>query len=265
MRSGFPLLVTLMLIVPVYGVVPIPYVQEDQIELDGQLADWSELLGPPLLSAPDFLLVGQQGLHQKALYVEYDPDNLDFHLWLGWSRQGRIFVAAEFSDDLIRDDFSALFKLSDGLSVYVKPDHRFVHEQGYVVRPGLANILLPKPYSSPDFVWTTVEPFGGSGRVDQDPPGSQRDPLSVPDSRWSVEFFVTVFDELSAEGPDESVVAELTAGDLVNLSLFVHDVDVPENLQALFYLSDTVVLLLSLDETAVRQQRWGEIKATVSE
>lgn len=59
---------------PAYGVVPIPCVSEDEIQLD----DWSEVLGPPLLTASDFHIWQGAPMHEKSLYVDFDPDKSGF-------------------------------------------------------------------------------------------------------------------------------------------------------------------------------------------
>ena len=243
MPYGFPLLVTLMLIVPAFGVVPIPYVSEDHIQLDGELDDWSELLGPPLLRASDFSLWQGAPMHEKPLYVDFDPDNLDFRIWMGWSQPGRIFVAAEFQDDLVRDDPTAIFVQTDGLVISVTPDGR-EEVQNYAVRP---RWIVPFPYSGRSPNWSTEAPFALAAWAELTP------------TSWAFEVFVTCFDVLA--DPDDSVVSDLVAGDEINLTLSVQEWDAHDTRSAWFNLVPSRAVLLSPGDTAVHQQTWGEVKA----
>ena len=260
MRYHLMLLMALTLVIPAYGVVPIPYVSEDQIELDGELDDWSALLGPPLLTASDFhIWQPQKGdLLHKPLYVDFDPENLDFRIWLGWNTPGRVFVAAEFTDNTIRDEGGSLFTRADGLVVAVTPDSReWAHS--YAVRPA-GNLIMPFPVIG-DFAarWSAYAPFAHAVRAEQ------------TDNSWGIELFFSCFDvirpsESGDSAADESVITDLVAGDEVDLILRVTDWDADDRRSATFNLtpedaSPVRALLLSPGDTAVRQQTWGRVKA----
>ena len=232
----------------------VPYVSADRIELDGQTVEWSEL-GPPLLTPVDFHIPEpRQGIfgnpntfrEHVPLYSEYDPDNLDFRIWMGWDQPGRIFVAAEFQDDFVRDDPTPLFVRSDGIALSVTPQDREGDRQYYAVRPSW---IKPMPYVGNDEVWSTLAPFSLGAWSDTTP------------TSWAVEFFVTVFDVMA--GPDDSIITELAAGDQINLTLSVRDWDV-DDVQRTNFVQDASpvrIRLLSPEATAVRQQTWGQIKA----
>lgn len=258
MRYCLTLFTALTLVIPAYGVVPIPYVSEGEIQLDGQLDDWSEVLGPPLLTASDFHLWQGAPMHEKPLYVDFDPANLDFRIWLGWRTPGRVFVAAEFTDDIIRDDGSPLFHGADGLVIAVTPDSR-ERAHSYAVRPA-GYIVQPFPDVGNNAArWSVNDPFAHAVRAEQTP------------TSWGVEFFISCFDVLQPSdsgdsAADESVVTDLAAGDEVDLTLSVTDWDADERRSAWFYLapedaSSVRAVLLSPGDTAVRQQTWGEVKA----
>ena len=173
-------------------------------------------------------------------------------------------MAAEFSDDLVRDDILPLFYQIDGLGVSVALD-RFTNRRSFVARPGWPSIVLPSPNVGP-VPWDAKDPFVLAGRTtDWTVPPSRENPLFAHDSGWSVEFFITVFEELSEDGPGESVAAELGAGDTVKMWLWVNDVDVPDNLSAQFYMFDIDAVLLGPGETAVEATSWARIKATLTE
>ena len=225
----------------------IPHVAADQIRLDGELTDWSETLGLPVVTAAEFHLWQGDQWHPKPLYTEFTPQNLDFRIWIGWSPPGQIFMAADFQDDLIRDERSAIFVQSDGLAVSVTPQGRKALVQYYAVRP---KWIKPFPYVGNDELWSSEAPFALGAWADRTP------------TTWAVEFFVTVFDVMI--GPDDHAVSELAAGDEIDLTLSVIDWDADDERNASFNLSSdhTVrAVLLSPGETAVRQQTWGETKA----
>ena len=254
MRYRLPLFVALTLVIPAYGVVPIPYVSENEIQLDGQLDDWSEVLGPPLLTASDFHIWQGDPMHEKPLYVDFDPENLDFRIWMGWSTPGRVFVAAEFTDDLVRNDGRAIYVQTDGMAISVTPDGR-EEVQRYSIRAGDdRKIIFPYPYFDNESVWSSEDPFALASKTD------------TPTS-WTVEFFISCFDALG-EGPDDSAVSDLAAGDEIDLTLSVVDWDAHDSQNAWFYLAPEDLdapavraLLLSPGDTAVRQQTWGGVKA----
>ena len=212
MRYRLPLFAALTLVIPAYGVVPIPYVSEDEIQLDGQLDDWSEVLGPPLLTASDFHIWQGAPMHEKPLYVDFDPDNLDFRIWMGWSMPGRVFVAAEFTDDLVRDDGRAIFVQTDGMAISVTPAGREEIQSYSVWAMSIHWVMLPLPYPGSTALWSLDDPFGHAARANPTP------------ASWAVEFFISCFDAL-ADGPDESVVADLAAGDEIDLNISVMDWD----------------------------------------
>ena len=260
MRYHLRVLLALTLALPAYGVVPIPYVSEDQIELDGQLDDWYEVLGPPSLTASDFLI--QPG--HAPLYSEFDPENLDFRIWLGWSPPGRVFAAAEFADDVIRDDGGSLFYQADGLVIAVTPDSRreemFPHL--YAVRPA-GNLIMPTPVAGNNAArWSARDPFARGIRTGQ------------TDTSWGIEFFFSCFDVLQPSGhdnaADESIITNLATGDEINLVIRVTDWDADDRKSVTFSLSPegdvnpVRALLLSPGDTAVRQQTWGGVKASLN-
>ena len=260
MRYRLPLFAALTLAIPAYGVIPIPYVSEEKIELDGQLDDWSALLGPPLLTASDFhIWQPQKGdLFHKPLYVDFDPENLDFRIWLAWSTPGRVFAAAEFTDNIIRDEGGPLFTQADGLVIAVTPDSR-ERAHSYAIRPA-GNLIMPFPVTGDIAArWSVWDPFAHAVRADPTP------------TSWGVEFFISCFDVLlpSEEGDNagaaESVITDLAAGDEVDLVLTVTDWDADDRRSASFNLMPEYgpvrALLLSPHDTAVRQQTWGGIKA----
>ena len=147
-------LLALAMAYPGLAEISIPYVPEDEIQLDGQLDDWSEVMGPPLLTASDFRL--SEGHHEweKPLYMDFDPENLDFRIWMGWSTLGRVFLAVDFMDDFIRDEPTALFVKSDGVVFSVTSTGSEAY-QPYAVRP---RWIKPYPYTGGSPNWSSRAP-----------------------------------------------------------------------------------------------------------
>ena len=102
----------------------IPYVSVDDlahIEMDGDVADWKDLLGEPTVTPLDFHMFSHQAL---SSYDQYDPGNLDFRVWIAWGDEGKLYVAAEAADDVYRsDEFEYVFYTSDHVSLKVDGDH----------------------------------------------------------------------------------------------------------------------------------------------
>ena len=83
---------------------PISYLSEEILAAldqdDASVEDWAEAVGEPALTPLDFDL-GPAASGHPTSYDQYDPSNLDFRIWLGWSRDGKIHVAGQFADDRI--------------------------------------------------------------------------------------------------------------------------------------------------------------------
>ena len=183
----------------------IPYLSEEtlaNIELDGYVDDWAEALCPPTLTALDFHVQKTPPMHERVLYDEYDPANLDFRIWMGWSPAGRLFVAGEFADNIYRNELlpPPMWSLADGVALMVDGDHsggerlniigmpepdEELHAQYYGAVssvPSGPKVKLPILGNIPE--WMSELPFStSSGRVAGENP-----------TFWTVEFFVTCFD-----------------------------------------------------------------------
>ena len=102
----------------------IPYVSPDDlayIHIDGDVTEWRELLGEPVLTPFDFKM-----LNHKAVtsYSEYDPSNLDFRIWMAWSDGGKIYFAAQAADDVYRNpDKYREYIMCDHMVLSVDGDH----------------------------------------------------------------------------------------------------------------------------------------------
>ena len=111
-------------------VFPIPYLSEEtlaRLDLDdGSVEDWLDAVGEPTLTPIDFNLWSDT---ETTSYDRLDPANLDFRIWVGWSRDGRIHVAGEFADDVYVNEYDPLefpnffFDAHDSMGFLIDGDH----------------------------------------------------------------------------------------------------------------------------------------------
>ena len=67
---------------------------------DGSIDDWVALVGEPTITPLDFTA---RESHEAS---QYDPNDLDFRIWLGWSGDfDRLYVGAVFADDRYANRF----------------------------------------------------------------------------------------------------------------------------------------------------------------
>ena len=261
---------------------------------DGSVEDWSEVLGEPTLTPLDFAIHPQ--------YPEYDPSSFDFRIWLAWHDAGNhLFVAAEIVDDIHVDDDPRLaashrppteatvhFMVDgdgSGGTVVETDEHRsvirditMVQAQRYRAtaepREKGSNVYLE--WVSIFSPWVHQVPYAdGGGRV-----------LDSQPVFYVVEFYVTAFDRLIWDSPEQSVVSELFAGKMMEFAMKLEDTDTdpsePDLIHWLFgpdaswgqpkiRTSDRWAhgILLGADGgtdgTAVERTTWARIKASLSE
>ena len=191
-----------------------------------------ETVGEPVLTPLDF------DLAPDGSYDRFDPSNLDFRIWLGWSREGRIHVAAQFADDVYFNEYG--FGPSDLLTLIVDGDHtgglylpfslsrppeeaedpleNNMQAQAYQAVSRAAGDPMVDMVTTTLFVderWMVEPPFarGGGGVFGENP------------AYWSVEFYVTCFDRLNHLSPEDSDVSQLAEGKIIGFDIWVFDVD----------------------------------------
>ena len=278
---------------------PISYLSEETLadldQDDASVEDWVEAVGEPALTPLDFDLASNGP--QVTSYDQYDPANLDFRIWLGWSRDAKIHVAGQFADDVYYNEYDPTdlpFSYYDSLILIVDGDHsggRYWFEiphgeevkgplesnmqaQYYEAISRVPNGPLVDLYSTTSLVderWMVHPPFarGGGGVLGENP------------TFWSVEFFVTCFDRLNHLSPEDSDVSQLTEGKIIGLDIYVLDFDSDPGRAALYYLDrpdnserdpdnasailDGVLLGPSGESgnSAVQSVSWGRIKASL--
>ena len=215
-------------------ILPILEITDDmlaQIELDGLIDEWPEVW-EPTLTPLDF-----------SRYP-YDPADLDFRIWLGWhDATDRIYAGAVFFDDAYWTDYKEAdppgWGNEDSMQLVIDGDHSGGNQ--LMDGPGLLHLetySLAQPYDAiaripvgpnvgiwgasivqdlraPVYDWMVKPPYSeSSGGVYGENPT-----VSV------IEFYVTPFDALSWDDPQESTVSDLQAGKVIGFDVAVFDVD----------------------------------------
>jgi hypothetical protein len=267
---------------------------------DGDIGDWQDILGDPTLTANDFIGYG-----------EPDIASFNFRIWLGWhDATDRIYVAMEQVDNFYfnqfdRSEFStANFSLGgyDGsMNLYVDGDHSggqyayngpgenkeewaLLSDQGSQGYSALGQVFdsgthisttvteLLSQFSSYGlgyahwFAWPPYAEGGGSA-------------LGEAPSVAVTEFYVTPFDRLVWNSPEESLVSDLFPGKTIGCKILLTDNDedgISSSIHALVPFSSEYsgtadgfgdFLLLGADGTvpggtAVEGKSWARIKAS---
>ncbi len=280
---------------------PISYLSEETLAAldqdDASVEDWEEAIGEPALTPLDFDLDSGS----LSLYEQFDPSNLDFRIWLGWSRDGKIHAAGQFADNAYYNEYGSdpasifnHFFQYDHVTLMVDGDHSGglywfqTHEeeldgplkinmqaQFYEAISRAAGdplVDLPETTLKGGEWWMVQPPFAqGGGAV-----------LGENPTFWSVEFFVTCFDRLNHLNPEDSDVSQLTEGTIIGFDFWVMDYDDDSGKWALYFLdrpensrpdtwrdASTMVdgVLLGpggeSGDTAVQSVSWGRIKASL--
>ena len=259
---------------------------------DGSVEDWSEVLGEPTLTPLDFVT-------HPGFPSEYDPSSFDFRIWLAWHDAGNhLFVAAEIVDDIYVGEWlgrAPLFPFEATVHFLVDGDRSggtvVEREDREVVRDitmgqaqeywGIAenheyggNVFLE--WVSTDSPWVHQVPYadGGGGVLDSQP------------VFYVIEFYVTAFDRLVWDSPEQSLASELFSGKMIEFAMILADADTdPITVDCLHFMlgpdaswdhssnmtSDRWAhgILLGADSgtdgTSVESVSWACIKASLSE
>ena len=243
-------------------VYPIFELTDEDVALidvkDGSIADWLDIVGEPTLTSLDF-----EGYKAGGGFV--DPSDLDFRVWLAWhDATNRIFVAMERADDVYVNSFNRTARgpesnmgLWDGSILFdVDGDH-----SGGEFWPGVSDeeerwLLW---HQQAQEYYAIAEVFDGLSHIDL----AQRLLLYDPDQFFLLppyaegsgarfgeqpvitvtEFFVTSFDHLVWNRPEDSLVSELFPGKIIGLYIMITDVDErPIGDQAFFNLSPSSLI-----------------------
>ncbi|NKB72578.1 MAG: hypothetical protein GKR89_36340 [Candidatus Latescibacteria bacterium] len=252
---------------------------------DGQVSEWEQLIGGPTLSPGAFVAYPDVGQ-----VPAYDPDDLDYRIWLAWHRSTqRIYVATQRIDDVhiayAGEEPEERMWRYDIIEFMVDGDHSGGTYHAFHIteddNPPDGDLLngrtaqhfwasasapggRPVWYFGAGNDWVTRLPYADGGG------GSQ----GVNPTTTAIEFFVTPFDDLVYDRPDSSRVSTLYVGKIIGFQISVPDFDEEPGAYRGFYTlygqtatwrdADRFVdgQLLGPQATAVEGASWARIKAS---
>ncbi len=270
---------------------------------DGSIDEWVDLLGEPTLTPLDFQTPPNR--------PPYDPADMDYRVWLAWhGATQRLYVAVERADDIYINKYEddgtirscIWMSQHDSVVGFMVDGDASGGEYDFSPPEGSLNLgagfdeerrLLANQHAQEYFVLGEI--FGGGSHVcleaqsaynDEDwfqrPPYAEGGGASFGEQpTLSVtEFYVTPFDRLIWNSPEESVVSALSPGTLIGFILSIPDYD-EEGVRA-----ETVHIIMGQDflsdirnadgfargllvgpggeipDSAVENITWSRIKAT---
>ena len=208
---------------------------------DGSIEDWQQLFGEPSLTSLDFT-----GFDPNDRVMGYDPSDLDFRIYLGWNgASNHIYMGAICIDDVYIGEDEKSFSYmerqgEDSVTLLIDGDHdgspqwdrvnldggddSGKHDQaaqgysGVPVRRETSNVGIPffETYFEGES-WWGYPPYGDGG-------GSVAGENPVV---WVTEFYVTPFDMLIRKEPENSLVSDLGAEQIVGFRVLIGDFDEP--------------------------------------
>ena len=196
---------------PVLPPLEIPVLTDaGAIQLDGDLTDWRQVIGPPLLTERDVWADPTE-----SPCCAFCPSTFWISIWIAVLPPDRVLVAFERGDDVISDGMVDVWR--DGqfeFMIEVAPQDiasDAATAQRVEVLP-FAEDGLSIRYTGAVGAWrNTAEFIHGVAALD-------------PDEKVTrVELSLTVFDVVSDAGPGESVRSDLRIGDAITLAVNAAD------------------------------------------
>ena len=213
--------------------------EEDLADIDlrdASIEDWEDVVGEAQLTTTDFF-------HDPTVGdgAQYDPADLDYRIWLGWNgNAGTIWMGMERIDNVYINEYAggdlSSFWKYDAVEFMVDGDHTggdysheadlsWTEEEQDLNRNRTAQqyvAIADSPdgrhvgYLGKGTEWVNTLPYadGGGGSVGDGPTTS------------IIEFFITPFDELIWNSPDDSVPSPLTDGKIIGFQISAQDFDV---------------------------------------
>jgi len=274
----------------VFLLFEIPDSDVGDIDLrDASIEDWEDVVGDPALLATDFFFDPTVGAG-----AQYDPNDLDFRIWLGWNATaGTVWMAMERVDNIYINEYAGgeLGQLwrHDAIEFMLDGDHTggdytgsanpdWTDEEKKLNNNRTAQqfvAIADAPdgrkvgYLGAGADWVNALPFadGGGGSVGEGPTTS------------IIEFFITPFDDLIWNSADDSGATNMVAGGIIGFQISAPDFDTePSDYQAFATLSGQAATWRFAERfvdgrlvgaggggTAVQSDSWGRIKASFGE
>ena len=202
---------------------------------DADITDWEDVLGDASLGTTDFVQDPTVGDG-----AQYDPADLDYRIWLGWNGNlGTIWMGTERIDNSYINEYAggnlgSLWQ-HDGIEFRIDGDHTggdytsSADENWTDEERDLNNNRTAQHYlaigDTPDgrhvgylgkgTEWVNSLPYadGGGGSTGDGP------------TTTIIEFFVTPFDDLIWNSPDDSKPSPLFDGKIIGFEIAVQDFD----------------------------------------
>ena len=272
----------------VYLLFELPEADLADIDLrDASIADWEDVVGDAQLVTTDFFQDPTVGDG-----AQYDPADLDYRIWLAWNgNAGTIWMGMERIDNIYINEYAggdlgSLWR-QDAIEFMLDGDHTggdytgSADENWTDEEKDLNNNRTAQQYvaigDTPDgrhvgylgkgTEWVNALPYadGGGGSTGDGP------------TTTIIEFFVTPFDDLIWNSPDDSVASPLFDGKIIGFQISAQDMDEgPSDYRAFHTLSgqaatwrfaerfvDGRLVGAGGDGTAVEEDSWGRIKASL--
>ena len=276
-------------------IFPIYEITDDMLQFfdvkDGTILEWEDLLEPSLTTL-DFFSYTVDWETSKREEIAFDPSDFDLRVWIGWNAtHSRLYVSLQAADDhyAVREKWN---QPQDWLEFRIDGDHSggpYSFDPGARYRdsmgPAQAYILpsirdLDRDldgsielsfFDSEELEWVLYPPYAevSEGSVGENP------------TFWTIEFYITAFDALIWNDPDNSLTSQWMAGNVIGFDLWLNDSDTES--ETLYDLSDSFLrhrgnpssnanyfvdgVLLeageSLEHSAVQPSSWGLIKASL--
>ena len=272
----------------VFLIFEIPDADLEDIDLfDADISDWEDVVGDASLTPEDFFADPTVGDG-----AQYNPADMDYRLWLGWSEtNNRLYLAAERTDDVYINEYGggapATVWQYDSVEFMVDGDHsggqyNFNNSETMTDEEKARNQNSQAQkwnaiFDAPDgrilgypgrAEWLNSVPLsdGGGGSVGGGPT------VSV------LEIYVTPYDDIIFADQEGSRATDLEAGNIIGLQIAMPDFDeAPQKYRGYHTLSGQAAtfrfaerfvdarLVGANEATAVADLSWARIKASFNE
>jgi len=271
----------------VYLIFEIPESDAADLDLrDVSVADWEDVVGDPMFTPLD--------LYQDPTVgdgAQYDPADLDYRIWLGYNGNlGTMWMGMERIDNVYINEYTggdlgSLWQ-HDAIEFMLDGDHtggdytgsadeNWTDEEKTLNGNRTAQqyvAIADTPdgrhvgYQGAGADWVNALPYadGGGGSIGEGPTTN------------IIEFFVTPFDDLIWNSPDDSVQSDLSDGNIIGFQISAQDFDTaPTEYRAFHTVSGQAAtwryaerfvdgrLVGAGGATAVEDDSWGRIKASL--
>ena len=274
----------------VFLIFEIPSADAVDIDFDDlSIADWEDVVGDASVQATDMFADPTVGEG-----AQYDPADMDYRIWIGWNGDSNVLYGAmERTDNVFVNEYAGgalgdLWRHDGSFEFMLDGDHTGGDYTGSAdpdwteEEVTLNNNRFAQQYvgisDAPDgrhigyqgagVDWVTVLPYSdaGGGTVGDGPATSV------------VEFFVTPFDDLIWNSPDDSQASPMASGNIIGFQISIPDFDTePSAYRAFHTLTGQASTWRFADRfadgrlvgagggTSVEAGSWGRIKASFNE